>query len=73
VGVSSGLSILTSLPVTKAIQNALHDPQILQVVDQIAATFKHHDLKHGGRLRDGVGLRSDECRSVGCMSTELER
>jgi hypothetical protein len=45
-------SILTSPPVTKAIQNALQNPEILQVIDQIAANFQHHDDALDGLLEE---------------------
>ncbi len=35
--------VLTSPPVTKAIQTAMQNPQILQAVEQIASQFNMHD------------------------------
>jgi hypothetical protein len=35
--------VLSSAPVTKGIQTALHDPQLLQAVEQIANDFDVHD------------------------------
>ena len=35
--------VLTSPPVTKAMQSALHNPQILQAVEQVASQFNLHD------------------------------
>jgi hypothetical protein len=47
--------VLTSPPVTNAIQSALHDPQILQAVEQIASHFNAHDDALDGLLKD-LGL-----------------
>ncbi len=47
--------VLTSPPVTKAIQTALHNPQILQAVEQIASQFNAHDDALDGLLKD-LGL-----------------
>ncbi len=47
--------VLTSLPVTKAIQSAMQNPQILQAVEQIASQFNVHDDALDGLLAD-LGL-----------------
>ncbi len=47
--------VLTSPPVTKAIQTALHDPQLLQAVEQFASQFNAHDDALDGLLAD-LGL-----------------
>jgi hypothetical protein len=44
--------VLTSPPVSKAIQTALHNPQILQAVEQIASQFNVHDDALEGLLKD---------------------
>ena len=47
--------VLTSPPVTKALQTALHNPQILQAIEQIASQFNAHDDALDGLLAD-LGL-----------------
>jgi dienelactone hydrolase len=44
--------VLTSPPVTKAIQTALHNPQLLQAVEQFVSQFKVHDDALDGLLAD---------------------
>jgi hypothetical protein len=44
--------VFTSPPVAKAIQSALHKPQFLQAVEQIASDFNVHDDALGGLLAD---------------------
>ena len=50
--------VLSSPPVTKAIQTALHNPQILQAVEQIASHFNAHDDALDGLLKDLASSRS---------------
>ncbi len=47
--------VLSSPPVTKAIQTALHDPQLLQAVEKIASQFNVRDDAIEGLLKD-LGL-----------------
>jgi hypothetical protein len=44
--------VLASPQVTKAIQTALHNPQLLQAVDQFASQFNAHDDALDGLLKD---------------------
>jgi hypothetical protein len=48
--------VLSSPPVTKSIQTALHNPQLLQAVEQIASQFDVHADALDGLLPD-LGIK----------------